>query len=525
MARTGAYTYSEDDPEKLSAGQWASGIGTGAASGASAGSAAGPWGTVVGGIIGAGVGAFATSEQEAQYIEAQRQQMALDKELQDRSYIDGLMTDANIARTARERAVMTESEFAANRLGLTGQGAGMLTEQTRHNLALEDASSKGDLYRMANEMEAQRQGRVMDRYGFQQQMANSAMAGAGDTLQAFGQAAGSIGKLATMKQETPTDAAASTATPDDLMALGGQGGSTYEPGAGLSKETSDRMRMIGYQAKTTDTVRDSMSKLSPSEQVALAEAYPEAFGGTYLFPENVSYERTPTIWSPPTEGAPASGGGAGGAPTSGSERAGKGRSSAATAPAGGTPVATAPRVNVRQNASQGPSYASPLGLGTESRPDILGFSNVNDDLYPTNYSDVSAETGVTPSFQMGVKPETIKAQQEGDYGALLDQAEKKKYKLTPTGEAIVGAVKETYLGQKAQEAYSSITSPTPLGQRVTLTNTMTPSYTISPTARNGGYDKEYQEWFKDIPSYQKPLDEQGAISLYESWLSYYKNEG
>lgn len=339
MARTGAYTYSDEELQKLSGTDWASGIGTGAASGAMAGSAAGPWGTLVGGALGGIAGAIGTGEQEAQYLEAQRQQQAVEKELQDRSYIEGLMTDANIARAGRERAAMTESEFAANRLGLTGQGAGMLQENTRHNLAVEDASTRGDIYRQANEMEAQRQGRVMDKYQFQQALAQNAMAGSGDTLQALGAAAGSIGKLATMTQETP-------APVNDYM-MGG---------------TQTNLIAPAYEGTTSDQVASSMSKLSAADQVAISQQYPEAFGmskfsdptGPYQDPYSPygDVPTSPNTWSAPVEQAAAAAQTTDPAPATGPASPGKPTGRAASAPPAGGRVVTAPRTVAPGGASQ-----------------------------------------------------------------------------------------------------------------------------------------------------------------------------
>ena len=203
--------YEPDELDYYGAGEWGAGVGSGLATGAAAGSTFGPWGTLIGGVVGAGVGAFGTYSDQQKYLEAQRQQQELEKELRSRSVYDLMLQQQGLsdARTRQEATV--NARQAAARGNLSPQATAMLEQQAMNDLAFAQSAAKPELFLAAQAADRARQQQVLQNYGVAQGLASTATAGIGGWQQGLGAAAQGVALVGQMQQANAAAAGAEAA--------------------------------------------------------------------------------------------------------------------------------------------------------------------------------------------------------------------------------------------------------------------------------------------------------------------------
>lgn len=196
-----------DEIEGYDAGNYLAGIGGAAASGAAAGSTFGVPGALIGAGVGGLVGAFNTYEQEQAYLEAQRQQLALNKDLQSSDVYDRMMQQEGLLNAASRDQALVDARTAAARAGLSPAAAIALERSTARGVAADQAAQRPGLFLAAQQADLARRQQVLSEYEAAQNLANNARPP--DYSELFGQVAGAVGQVGAMT--APERAAAAAA--------------------------------------------------------------------------------------------------------------------------------------------------------------------------------------------------------------------------------------------------------------------------------------------------------------------------
>lgn len=197
--------------------QWLGGIGSTAASGAAAGSAFGPVGTAVGGLAGGLAGAFNTYQNEQAYLEQQRQQLALEADLQSRDVYDRMMQQQGLASSAGRDAALNEARLAASRAGLSPGAAVGLERQVTREFAQDQAAQRPGMFLAAQQADLARRQQVLSEYETAQNLANNAAPP--DYSELFGQVAGAAAQYGRMTEPTRAAAEAARAAQTEQAAM------------------------------------------------------------------------------------------------------------------------------------------------------------------------------------------------------------------------------------------------------------------------------------------------------------------
>lgn len=366
----------EYDVEGYTARQQAVGVGSTALTGAVAGGqVGGAYGALAGGIIGAGVGWYNMDQQEREYIDAQEQQNALNRELKSQDLYDRWLQQYNMQGAMQREEAMLSARQAAARGGLTPAAAASLEQQTRFDYDFAHGAGIPGVLTAAQQADLARRQQVLAEYETAQGLANNAAPV--DYSAAFGQLAGAVTQYGTMNTGTAATSPPSTvqAQPAPVAAAAAAPATQQAAPAGLQTASG----------QTADPVWGAID-----QNAASPEGWVMGDGGF------VPFAGAATMPSPATQPAPQA------APV---------RILAQSVPRASTPPQAAPRAT---SAAPLTPYSGPV--------DEYGNPAQSDTAEPLNLpeTDFTSDAGFTKLVQSGVRPSSIEAAKKGDAAALVN---------------------------------------------------------------------------------------------------------
>ena len=248
----------------------ATSTGTGALGGAAAGTVFPGIGNVVGagigGAIGLGTGIYDAVRRDQALADAEAQQAALAKELEQAGEVnlDLYLRDAAASQGERSQSLMQQSREAAARGGLTEGQAFGLGAESQTEVSKQAADAKASALLAGQQAAGADKANIMSKYQVSQQLKNDALSGVGSASAALGGVSGGLMQMAALKglvggnTKTPAPDAVEDpawvkgeATP--LLEVGGSSG------APLPTVDNSESPLLGITGMTSDQLLAGMS--------------------------------------------------------------------------------------------------------------------------------------------------------------------------------------------------------------------------------------------------------------------------